>query len=280
MTGLEPAVLDVRDLSVRFATASGDVPAVKNISFQVPPGGSLALLGESGSGKTATARALMGILDDSAVVSGSAIYDGRNLLELTDKQMQRIRGTEIAMIFQDAQSALNPAFTVGWQVAEVFRKRAGLSRSEARTRAFDTLRGVGIPDIDRRFSQYPHQYSGGMRQRVLIAIALALEPRILIADEPTTALDATIEAQILDLIRTAHSASNTALVLISHDLGVVAEMVDRVIVMNHGEMVEEGSIEDVYLRPNHPYTQALLEASPSFIGTRAHGSGTGRKEES
>ena len=279
MTGPDPAILEVADLSVRFATASGDVHAVSNVSFRLPSGGSLALLGESASGKTAIARALMGILDDSGVASGSAIYDGRNLLDLSDQQMHRIRGTDIAMIFQDAQSALNPAFTVGWQVAEVFRKRAGASRSEARMRALDALRGVGIPDIDRRFSQYPHQYSGGMRQRVLIAIALALEPRILIADEPTTALDATIEAQILDLIRAACGASGTALVLISHDLGVVAEMVDRVVVLNHGEIVEEGSVEDVYLRPRHPYTRTLLEASPSFIGRQADGAGQARKED-
>ncbi|MDR5700857.1 ABC transporter ATP-binding protein [Agromyces aerolatus] len=257
-------LLDVADLAVRFDTDHGEVEAVRGVSFQLDAGGSLALLGESGSGKTAIARALMGILDDNATTLGSAVYDGTQLVGLGETAFQRLRGTEIAMVFQDAQSALNPAYTVGWQIAEVFRKRAGLRRSAAKKRAVEALESVGIPDAARRAGQYPHQFSGGMRQRVLIAIALALEPRILIADEPTTALDATIQSQILALIRRVHQETGSALILISHDLGVVAEMADQVLVLKDGAVVEAGATEDIYLRPEHEYTKTLLAASPAF----------------
>jgi ABC-type dipeptide/oligopeptide/nickel transport system ATPase component len=261
-------VLDVERLSVRFTSPEGDVTAVRDVSFSLPEGGSIALLGESGSGKTATARAIMGILDNNAVTSGSIRFRGQELVGLDEESYQKLRGAEIAMVFQDAQSALNPAYTVGWQIAEVFRLRDGRRRSEAKRLAIEALERVGIPDAARRARQYPHQFSGGMRQRVLIAIALALRPCVLIADEPTTALDATIQAQILELIREVHRESGAALVLISHDLGVVAQMVQRVVVMKDGEVVEEGAVRDVYLRPQHPYTRALLEASPSFQAGR------------
>jgi oligopeptide transport system ATP-binding protein len=256
-------VLEVRNLSVRFPARDGAALAVRDISFDLPVGGSVALLGESGSGKTVTARALMGILDDNAQVSGTATYAGRDLLTADERTLRRLRGQEIAMVFQDALSALNPCFTVGWQVAEVFRLHGKVSRSKAKKLALDALKRVGIPDAERRFDDYPHQFSGGMRQRVLIASALAMNPRILIADEPTTALDVTVQAQVLELIRSIHEEHHMALVLISHDLGVVAEVTERVVVMYAGLVMEEGDVDQVYDTPRHPYTRALLASAPS-----------------
>ncbi len=256
-------LLDVRNLSVVFPTPSGDACAVSDVSFQLPDGGSLALLGESGSGKTATARALMGILDRPVVVGGEAVYGGRNLLTESESAMGKLRGSEIAMVFQDALSALNPSFTVGWQIAEVFRVHEKTSRKVARARALDAMKRVGIPDAERRFGDYPHQFSGGMRQRVLIASALALNPRLLIADEPTTALDVTVQAQIMDLIRSIHDEHGMALLLISHDLEIVRDVVDDVVIMYGGEVMERGPVGKVYGDAHHPYTQALLASMPS-----------------
>jgi oligopeptide transport system ATP-binding protein len=256
-------VLEVTDLVVAFHTASGVVQAVNGISYTVNAGESLAILGESGSGKSVGVRAVMGILrDPTCVVSGSVRYRGKELLGATDEVLRSIRGDRIAMVFQDALSALNPVMTVGDQIAELFRTHRGLSWNEGRKRAVALLDRVAIPDARRRINAYPHQFSGGMRQRVMIAMALALDPEVLIADEPTTALDVTVQAQIMELLTELRAQTSMALILITHDVGVVAEVADRLLVMYAGRIIEAGPTLEAYLHPAHPYTRALLASIP------------------
>jgi peptide/nickel transport system ATP-binding protein len=257
-------LLELRDLHVDFRTRDGVARVLNGVSFHVDAGETLALLGESGSGKSVTAQAIMGILDTppAAVRSGQILYEGRDLLTLPEDGRRAVRGAGIAMVFQDALSALNPVFTVGWQIAEALRVRQGLSRSAARQRAVELMERVKIPGAEARVHDYPHQFSGGMRQRVMIAMALALNPKVLIADEPTTALDVTVQAQIMDLLMELKAQLGMALILITHDLGVVASVADRIAVMYAGRIVEEAGVYDLYRQPAHPYTRALLESIP------------------
>ncbi len=263
-------ILKVCDLAVAFRTGGGEFDAVKGISFELHRGETLAILGESGSGKSVSASAIMGILDSPPgfIRRGAAYLNGENLFELSEQKRRNLMGEKIAMIFQDTLAHLNPVYSVGWQIAECFRVHRHFNRKEAWIRAVDLLEQVKIPDAKRRANDYPHQFSGGQRQRVMIAMALALEPEILIADEPTTALDVTVQAQILDLLIDLRNARNMGLILITHDLGVAAEVADRMIVMNLGEIVEEGSVHDVFARPRHPYTKRLMDAVPGRGGYR------------
>jgi oligopeptide/dipeptide ABC transporter ATP-binding protein len=253
-------LLEINDLRVAF----GKTPTLHGVSFHVDGGETLAVLGESGSGKSVTAQAVMGILDSppARITGGQIRYRGTDLLTLPERERRRVRGREIAMVFQDALSALNPVFPVGWQVAEALRVREGLSRQDARVRAVELMSMVRIPDAAQRVHDYPHQFSGGMRQRVTIAMALALKPAVLIADEPTTALDVTVQAQILDLLADLRRELDMALVLITHDLGVVAEVADRIAVMYAGRIVEQADVHSLYRAPGHPYTRALLASVP------------------
>ena len=257
-------LLDVRDLHVEFRTQAGVAHAVRGVNLTLNPGETLAVLGESGCGKSVTAQAIMGILDTPPgyVTKGEVLYRGVDLLKLSERERRRVRGNRIAMIFQDALSALNPVFSVGFQLAEQFRVHRGLSRAEARKRAIEQLDLVKIPAARQRINDYPHQFSGGMRQRVMIAMALALDPEILIADEPTTALDVTVQAQIMRLLAELQAERNMGLILITHDMGVVADVADRISVMYAGRVVEEAPVHDIYSRPAHPYTKALLESIP------------------
>jgi oligopeptide transport system ATP-binding protein len=256
-------LLSVRDLNVQFTTARGTVYAVNGISFDVSAGETLGIVGESGCGKSVTSLALLGILaGNGRVTSGTGHFEGRDLLALRDSDLRRIRGREIAMIFQDPMTSLNPVLTVGRQIREALETHFDVSRQEATRRAGALLDQVGIPSPDVRLKDYPHQFSGGMRQRAMIAIALACEPKLLIADEPTTALDVTIQAQILKLLKDLVADRDTALMLITHDLGVVAGMCDRVNVMYGGMFMETGTVEDVFERPRHPYTLGLLQSIP------------------
>ncbi|NIK61843.1 ABC transporter ATP-binding protein [Kribbella shirazensis] len=264
---MEP-LLRVRDLRVEFATAGGVVTAVDGASFEVGPGETVALLGESGSGKSVTAQAVMGIVPKPAgrVCGGSITYDGRDLL--APGAAKGLRGREIAMVFQDPLSSLNPVFRVGAQIGEMFRRHRGASRREARAAALELMQRVGIPAASKRLDDYPHQFSGGMRQRVMIAMALALSPRLLIADEPTTALDVTVQAQIMDLLTRLQSEEGMSLVLITHDLGVVADVADRVVLMYAGRVVETGPLREVYEHSAHPYTSGLMGSVPVLDGPR------------
>jgi oligopeptide transport system ATP-binding protein len=256
-------LLSVDDLRVEFWTARGTVYAVNGISFDIAPGETLGIVGESGCGKSVTSLALLGILARAArVPSGTALFEGRDLLKLNDEQLREIRGREIAMIFQDPMTSLNPVLTVGRQIREALEAHFGMERDAAEKRTADLLDQVGIPSAKLRLKDYPHQFSGGMRQRAMIAMALACEPKLLIADEPTTALDVTIQAQILDLLRGLASERDTALIMITHDLGVVAGMCERVNVMYAGTFVETGSAEQLFARPRHPYTLGLLQSVP------------------
>jgi oligopeptide/dipeptide ABC transporter ATP-binding protein len=259
----------VEDLRVEFWTGRGTVHAVNGVSFDIAPGETLGIVGESGCGKSVTSLALLGILARAArVPSGRALFGGRDLLALSDRELRRIRGREIAMIFQDPMTSLNPVLTVGFQIREALETHFGLSRKAANARASDLLEQVGIPSPDARLSDYPHQFSGGMRQRAMIAMALACEPKILIADEPTTALDVTIQAQILSLLKKLVADHGTALILITHDLGVVAGMCERVNVMYGGLFMETGSATQVFARPRHPYTLGLLQSVPRLDARR------------
>jgi peptide/nickel transport system ATP-binding protein len=252
-------LLDVRDLKVSFRTEDGTVRAVDGVSFTVNPGEVLGIVGESGSGKSVTMMSVMRlIIDPNAVFGGQVKYKGRDLMGLSQRQMQEVRGSEIAMIFQDPMTSLNPVYRVGWQIEEQLHAHQQLSRAEARARAVALLRAVGIPNPETRARDYPHQFSGGMRQRVMIAMALSCDPDLLIADEPTTALDVTIQAQILDLIKRLKSEFNSAVILITHDMGVVADIADRVIVMYAGRVVEHGAKQEIFTDPQHPYTWGLL----------------------
>ncbi|HET7514420.1 MAG TPA: ABC transporter ATP-binding protein [Gaiella sp.] len=266
----ETALLSVEDLRVRFWTSRGLVHAVNGITFDVRPGETLGLVGESGCGKSVTALATMGILPRAArIPSGSIKLDGRELVGLSERAWRRVRGKEIAMIFQDPMTSLNPVLTVGAQLREAIEEHLDLDRKGATARSLELLEQVGIPGAKDRLKNYPHQFSGGMRQRVMIAMALACEPKLLIADEPTTALDVTIQAQILDLLRELVMERGTALVLITHDLGVVAGTCERVQVMYAGTLVETGTADEVFAAPRHPYTLGLLQSVPRLdVGRR------------
>jgi oligopeptide/dipeptide ABC transporter ATP-binding protein len=262
-------LLAVDDLRVEFWTSRGTVYAVNGISFDIAPGDTLAIVGESGCGKSVTALAILGLLSRAGrIPSGTAQFGGRDLLRLSDRAMRSIRGKEIAIIFQDPMTSLNPVLTVGRQIREALETHFDLNRKQAEQRAGELLDRVGIPSARARLSDYPHQFSGGMRQRVMIAMALACKPKLLIADEPTTALDVTIQAQILDVLRELVSEEGTALILITHDLGVVAGMCDRVHVMYSGMFVETGSADQVFDTPRHPYTLGLLQSVPRLDSPR------------
>jgi oligopeptide transport system ATP-binding protein len=256
-------LLSVDDLRVEFWTQRGTVYAVNGVSFDIAAGETLGIVGESGCGKSVTSLAILGILSrNGRVTSGRAVFEGRDLIGLSDRELRRIRGRDIAMIFQDPMTSLNPVLTIGRQIRESLQTHLGLDRKQAEARAVELLEQVGIPKARDRVGDYPHQFSGGMRQRAMIAMALACEPKLLIADEPTTALDVTIQAQILDLLRSVVAERDTALILITHDLGVVAGMCERVHVMYAGMVVEAGSAETVFATPRHPYTFGLLQSVP------------------
>ncbi|TMR99898.1 ABC transporter ATP-binding protein [Nonomuraea basaltis] len=262
-------LLEIRDLRVTFRTRTGPVTAVDGLSVTVEPGQVLGIVGESGSGKSVSMLSLLKLIRDPNVrVTGTALFDGRDLLTRTDRELRAIRGRDIAMIFQDPMTALTPVYTIGWHIAEQLRAHRPLSRRQARVRAVELLEEVGIADAARRVDDYPHQFSGGMRQRAVIALALACDPRLLIADEPTTALDVTTQAQILDLMRRLRERHGSAIVLITHDIGVVSELADRVLVMYGGRAVEHGPTAEVLRRPRHPYTWGLLGSVPRVTGPR------------
>jgi peptide/nickel transport system ATP-binding protein len=255
-------VLSVQDLTVDFPTHDGVVHAVRGVNYQVRAGEVLGIVGESGSGKSVTSLAVMGLLPATAQVSGSVRLQGKELLGLGEKQLAGLRGEQIAMIFQDPMSSLNPVYTVGWQIAEAVTAHSPLSKAAARARAIDLLQVVGIPNAGERVDSYPHEFSGGMRQRAVIAIAMANNPDVIIADEPTTALDVTVQAQVLETLKTAREQAGAAMVLITHDLGVVAGQADRVLVMYAGKPVEIGTVDDIFYRPRMPYTLGLLGSLP------------------
>ena len=262
-------LLTVEDLRVQFWTSRGTVHAVNGISFDIGAGDTLGIVGESGCGKSVTSLALMGILPRAGkVTSGTAMFGDRDLFRLSDRELRRIRGRDIAMIFQDPMTSLNPVLTIGRQIREALETHFDLSKAEANRRVAELLDQVGIPSAEIRLKDYPHQFSGGMRQRAMIAMALACEPKVLIADEPTTALDVTIQAQILDLLKKLVEDRDTALILITHDLGVVAGMCERVNVMYAGMFMETGSAEQLFNRPRHPYTLGLLQSVPRLDAER------------
>jgi peptide/nickel transport system ATP-binding protein len=255
--------LDVRGLGVFFRTGAGEVQATRDVTFQLRPGERLGIVGESGCGKTVTGLSILGLLPRAqSRVAGEIRFEGRDLLKLGAREMRRVRGRRISMIFQEPMSALDPVFTVGEQIAETLRAHRGIGRKEARERAVEALAQVGIPLPSRRVDEYPHQLSGGMRQRAMIAIALSCEPQILIADEPTTALDVTIQAQIIDLLFDLSARTGTALIFITHDLGVIAETCTRMLTMYAGEVVEDAPVDRALERPRHPYTSGLLRSIP------------------
>jgi oligopeptide transport system ATP-binding protein len=257
-------LLEVRDLRTRFHTAEGTIYAVNGVSFHVDEGETLAVVGESGCGKSVTMLSIMRLIPipPGEILSGSALYQGRDLLKLSESEMEDVRGKEIAMVFQDPMTSLNPVLTIGRQITESLCTHIGADQQQANQRAIALLEAVGIPDAARRLNDYPHQFSGGMRQRVMIAMALACEPNLLIADEPTTALDVTIQAQIVELVIRLREQMGMSIIWITHDLGVVAGLADRVSVMYAGFIVEEGDVDSIYDDPRHPYTLALLAALP------------------
>jgi len=259
----EKPLLSVRDLHTRFDTEDGTVRAADGVSFEIEPGEILGLVGESGCGKSVTSLSIMGLVDSPGYIAdGEVLFDGEDLSTKSREELRRIRGNGVSMIFQEPMTALNPVFDIGWQVGEPLRIHQDMSRKASRTRAIELMREVGIPSPEDRIDDYPHQFSGGMRQRAMIAMALACEPDLLVADEPTTALDVTIQAQILDLIRDLNEEMNTAVLLITHNLGVVAEVCDRVAVMYAGRIVEYGDVHDIFNNPRHPYTKGLINAVP------------------
>src|SRR5690348_10437927 len=261
-------LLEVKNLRTQFPTRAGLVRAVDDVSFYLDRGELLGLVGESGCGKSMTALSIMRLIaPPGKIVDGEILFDGKDLLKLSDAEMREMRGDDIAMIFQDPMTSLNPVFTVGEQIAEALRLHRKMSHKEARAATIEAMREVAIPDPARRLDDYPHQLSGGMRQRVMIAMALACNPKLLIADEPTTALDVTIQAQILDLMRELKTRMDAAIILITHDLGVVAEMAQRVVVMYAGRKVEEAPVRDLFRRPRHPYTLGLLASVPRLGAT-------------
>ncbi len=259
------ALLDIRDLRTYFHVLDGTVPAVDGVSLKLERGKSLGIVGESGSGKSVTALTIMRLLDipPAEIASGEIWFDGREILSMPMDEMRKIRGNDMAMIFQEPLTSLNPVFTIGDQIAEQVEHHKKVGRKAAMDRAIEALTLVGIPSPERRVKQYPHEMSGGMRQRVMIAMALSCEPKLLIADEPTTALDVTIQAQILELLKSIQERTDSALLLITHDLGVVAEMVDQVVVMYAGQVVEQGTVDEVLINPRAPYTMGLIESIPT-----------------
>ncbi len=254
--------VDIRNLSITFATDGGDVRAVRGIDLDVRPGEVLAIVGESGSGKTVTGRSILGLLPETARVDGAVLLTGTDVVGLSGDRLRELRGPAAAMIFQEPSTALNPVFTIGWQLAEGLRAHGRVSKAEARATAIETLRRVGIPDPGTRVDDYPHQFSGGQKQRIVIAMALALRPSVIIADEPTTALDVTVQAEILELLRDLRDEIDTAIVLITHNMGVVADLADRVAVMYRGDIVETAPVRELFANPRHEYTQQLLAAVP------------------
>ena len=257
------ALLDIKNLTVKFATATGSFTAVDGIDVRVDKGEVLAIVGESGSGKSVSMLAVMGLLPDTATITADEMtYDGRDISRLSAAERRKLIGREITMIFQEPVASLNPSFTTGFQIEEVLRFNLGMSRREARARALDLFRAVGIPEPEEKLKSYPHQMSGGQCQRVMIAMAIASNPRLLIADEPTTALDVTIQKQILDLLMKLQEDYGMALILITHDMGVVAETADRVVVQYKGKKMEEADVLSLFEAPQHPYTRALLSALP------------------
>jgi peptide/nickel transport system ATP-binding protein len=259
-------VLDVQNLKITFATDAGDVVAVDDVSLSVAAGEVLAIVGESGSGKTVTAKTILGLLPETAVTRGAVLLGENNVISLSGARLRAIRGTDVAMVFQEPSTALNPVYTVGWQIAEGLRAHGEFTKKGARAKAIEILAKVGIPDPETRVDYYPHQFSGGQKQRVVIAMALVLEPGLIVADEPTTALDVTVQAEILDLLRRVRDEFGTAILLITHNMGVVADLADRVAVMYNGVVVEEATAVDLFARPRHEYTQKLLGAVPR-LGT-------------
>ncbi|MDQ0224158.1 ABC transporter ATP-binding protein [Metabacillus niabensis] len=259
-------ILEVKDLNISFHTFAGEVQAIRGVNFDLYKGETLAIVGESGSGKSVTSKAIMHLLppSNSEIKKGEILFEGKDIAKLSDKQMQKIRGKDISMIFQDPMTSLNPTMKIGKQIIEPIIKHQNLSKSAAKERAIDILKLVGIPNPEIRFNQYPHQFSGGMRQRVVIAIALACNPKVLIADEPTTALDVTIQAQILELMKELQKKIETSIIFITHDLGVVANVADRVAVMYGGKIVEIGTVDEVFYNPQHPYTWGLISSMPSL----------------
>ncbi|WP_094699509.1 ABC transporter ATP-binding protein [Brevibacillus laterosporus] len=265
-------LLEINELQVGFKTYGGEVKAVRGISFYVDKGEVVAIVGESGCGKSVTAQAIMGMIKEGNGIrtEGSIRFAGQEMTGLSKKALQEIRGSKIGMVFQDPMTSLNPTMKIGKQIAEGLVKHQGLSLQEAQQKTIDLLRQVGIPEAEKRYHQYPHEFSGGMRQRVVIAIAIACSPQLLIADEPTTALDVTIQAQILDLLLELQQKTNTSIIMITHDLGVVAEMAQRVVVMYAGKIVETGTVEELFESPSHPYTKGLLDSVPKLDRAGKH----------
>ncbi|MGE7110951.1 ABC transporter ATP-binding protein [Lysinibacillus sp. NPDC047702] len=263
---MSKTILEVKDLRINFKTYAGIVHAVRGVNFDLKEGETLAIVGESGSGKSVTSNALMKLIPQPPGIyeSGQILFNGRDLVPLSDKAMSKVRGNEIAMIFQDPMTSLNPTMKVGRQITEVILQHKKVSKADAKKRAIELLTQVGIPFPEKRYNQYPHEFSGGMRQRVVIAIALAADPKLLIADEPTTALDVTIQAQILELMKEIQKNSKTSIIFITHDLGVVANIADRVAVMYAGQIVEYGTVNDIFYNPKHPYTWGLLGSMPDL----------------
>lgn len=258
-------LLQVKNLCVNFGTYGGEVQAVRGVTFDLHKGETLAIVGESGSGKSVACKTIMRILSANGYIKdGEILFDGRDLTKLSESDMEKIRGKDIAMIFQDPMTSLNPTMTIGKQIMEGIIKHQGASKQEAKTKAIELIDLVGISEPEKRFKQYPHQFSGGMRQRIVIAISLACNPKILIADEPTTALDVTIQAQILELIKDLQNKTGVAVIFITHDLGVVANMADRVAVMYAGKIIEYGTSSDIFYNPQHPYTWGLLGSMPTL----------------
>ena len=264
------AVLDVKGLTTVFRTRGGEVHAVNAVSFHVAPGELLGVVGESGSGKSVTMMSLIGLLPSppADVRAGVVLLNGRDILKVSAEDLRDIRGGKIGFVFQDPMTSLNPVFTVGMQIMEPLRRHLGMTRAQAAVRAAELLDLVGIPDAKERLKSYPHQFSGGMRQRVMIAIALSCDPDVLIADEPTTALDVTIQAQILELVKGLRQKLGMAIIWITHDLGVIAGIADRVMVMYGGQVVEQAPVKELFANPQHPYTRALLKTIPALTGTR------------
>ncbi|KOP79112.1 peptide ABC transporter ATP-binding protein [Lysinibacillus sp. FJAT-14745] len=263
---MSKTILEVKDLKINFKTYAGLVHAVRGVNFDLKEGETLAIVGESGSGKSVTSNALMKLIPQPPGIyeSGQILFNGRDLVPLSDKEMSKVRGNEIAMIFQDPMTSLNPTMKVGRQITEVILQHKKVTKADAKKRAIELLTQVGIPFPEKRYNQYPHEFSGGMRQRVVIAIALAADPKLLIADEPTTALDVTIQAQILELMKEIQKNSKTSIIFITHDLGVVANVADRVAVMYAGQIVEYGTVNDIFYNPKHPYTWGLLGSMPDL----------------